>query len=57
MIIDTLNNLVALKKITSYKETLPNTQTIKSTPTENFSVVIGSVEQEIDDKLISEHIT
>lgn len=55
-ITETLQNLVKVKRIQNFKETSTNNKSTPSTPTASYSVVIGSVEQEIEEKRISEHL-
>lgn len=55
-IMKTLEKLVECKKILTFKETSQNSKPTTSTPIESYSVVIGSVEHEVEDKLISEHL-
>lgn len=51
-----LTELIENKKINNFKETSPNIKTSTSSPTTSFSVVIGSVEQDIDEKTISDYL-
>lgn len=51
-----LDKLISMSKIQSYKEASPNRKTPTASAGPSYSVVIGSVEQEIADTVISEHL-
>lgn len=56
-ITNTLNKMIELGKILRYTEPSPNTKSIRSEITStSYSVVIGSVEQEIEDQSISDYL-
>lgn len=56
-IVHTLNKMVEIGKIEKYAESSPNTTHTKTISTDtSYSVIIGSVEHEIEDHTISEYL-